>query len=96
MYVGYRTKPVRRRAVGEIRLEKSELSFRPLKGETLHFPVGEIEGVNVQIGECLEFYHGKVLYRFVSKERRVSGYKWMLAVETLQRQLGLSQPDEAI
>ncbi|HUX22751.1 MAG TPA: lysophospholipid acyltransferase family protein [Spirochaetia bacterium] len=96
MYVGYRTKPVRRRAVGEIRLETRELSFHPLKGEILRFPLGEIEGANVQIGECLEFYHGKVLYRFVSKERRVSGYKWMLAIEALQRQLGLSRPDEAI
>lgn len=85
MYVGYRRKPVRKRAIGDIRLDRNELRFKSQNGSSQSFALSEIEGINVQIGECLEFYHRKVLYRFVSKDRSVSGYKWMLAVEILQR-----------
>ena len=91
LFVGYRAKPVRRRSVGGLQLGIDGIRFANQRGDTLYFPLAEIEGVNVQIGECLEFYHRKILYRFVSKDRSVSGYKWMVAVETLQRLSGIQE-----
>lgn len=91
LFVGYRTKPVRRRAVGALQLGIDGIRFTDQRGNTRYFPLAEVEGVNVQIGECLEFYHRKILYRFVSRDRSVSGYKWMVAVETLQRLAGIEE-----
>lgn len=90
MYVGYRTKPVQKRSVGDIVLFPSAFEFKAENGNGMRFPLSEIDGVNVQIGERLEFYHRKVLYRFLSASRSISAFKWMSAVQILQRRLGLS------
>lgn len=96
LYVGHRTKPVRRRAIGRLSLYSDSLEFAPIHREPQRFPLSEVEGINVQIGERLEFYQGRVLHRFVSRDRSTSAYKWMCAVQILKRLTGLSTAEAAM
>lgn len=96
MFVGYRTKPVRRRASGKLTLYPHLIDFSSTNGASMRFPLDDIDGINVQIGEHLEFYRRKVLYRFQSKDRSVSAYKWMCAIEILQRLSGPIPSQQAI
>ncbi len=96
LYVGYRVKPVRKKALGDLLLYPDRIEFRASGGATFHFPLNEVDGVNVQLGERLEFYHGRVLHRFVPKGRSVSGLKWMCAVEILRRLNGYAESEAAL
>lgn len=96
LYVGYRTKPVRRRSTGRLSLYSDSIEFDPRHGTSQRFPLSEVDGINVQLGERLEFYHGRVLHRFVAGDRSTSAYKWMCAVQILKRLIGLSPAGAAI
>lgn len=96
MFVGYRTKPVRRRASGSLALYSHLVDFSSTNGASMRFPLGDLDGINVQIGEHLEFYRRKVLYRFQSTGRTVSAYKWMCAIQILQRLSGRVSSQQAI
>jgi 1-acyl-sn-glycerol-3-phosphate acyltransferase len=80
--VGYRSRTPRRYTVGSMALFTDRVEVRAEK--PIAFPVGEIEGVNVQIGERLEYYHRNVLYRFECPGRSASAMKWMAAIEILK------------
>lgn len=81
---GFRARPLKRLYFGDMRLFADRIEFKPLVRGSVLFPLSEIEGVNVQIRERLEFYHRNVLYRFHAGRRIVSAYKWMVAIQILQ------------
>ncbi|HUZ18189.1 MAG TPA: lysophospholipid acyltransferase family protein [Spirochaetia bacterium] len=85
LHVGYRTNPPRYRAAGRMTLYRDRIEFEGARGDNLTFPMEEIEGTNVQIGEHLEFYHRNILYRLTSRDRSLSAFKWMSAIEILKR-----------
>ncbi len=92
---GFRARPLRRLHFGDMSLFSDRIEFDTLIRGTLVFPIREIEGVNVQIRERLEFYFRNVLYRFHSGRRVVSAYKWMTAIQILQQLLTGSSSSEA-
>lgn len=51
--------------------------------QTLTFPLQQIEGMNVQNNEHLEFYVDMSLYRISPTSRRTNTYKWNYAVRFL-------------
>ncbi|MBI9103105.1 MAG: 1-acyl-sn-glycerol-3-phosphate acyltransferase [Spirochaetales bacterium] len=53
--------------------------------EVKTFSVHELSGINVQNREILEFYHDNTLYSIKSREKKVSAYKWIKALEYLQK-----------
>ncbi len=92
---GFRARPLKRLHFGDMSLFHDRIEFKTLIRGTLVFPIREIEGINVQIRERLEFYFRNVLYRFHSGRRIVSAYKWMTAIQILQELLTGSSSSEA-
>ena len=48
------------------------------------FPINEIEGINVQNKEKMEFYYDNVLYRVSFESPRANSYKYLRAIHVLQ------------
>lgn len=84
LYQGQRRNPLKKHHFGNLGLYIDRLEFRSLKGDRLRFPIAELEGINVQDGERLEFYHGDSVYRFSFTGERVSAYKWLNALFLLK------------
>jgi 1-acyl-sn-glycerol-3-phosphate acyltransferase len=51
----------------------------------LQAPVSALIGINIQNREILELSHGGALYSIRDRGRRFSAYKWMVALDFLQR-----------
>jgi 1-acyl-sn-glycerol-3-phosphate acyltransferase len=86
---GYRTQKLKEFHTGRIVLYRDRMVLDPDKGVPFEFPISEIEGINTQDQERMEFYHKNVLYRFSFDSRRSSIYKWVRALELLQEILQL-------
>ena len=83
IYKGYRSDAMIDRELGTLSLFRSRVIFEGKSGSTTEFPISSIAGVNVQTHEEMEFYHGGLLVHFQFVEP-VSGYKWMMAINTLR------------
>jgi len=83
---GYKSQPLEFRAQGRLSLSTHELSMDTSdgRGTPLSFRVEEIEGINVQNSEFLEFYYQGSLYQVTILARQGNSYKWNLAVRHLQ------------
>ncbi len=82
---GYKSSPLERLATGRLELYADRILLVPDNGsEPLAFPHAEIEGMNVQNSEHLEFYVRGTLYRITSTDRRGNTYKWLITVQHLQ------------
>jgi|GEM_PF-386475 1-acyl-sn-glycerol-3-phosphate acyltransferase len=57
------------------------------KNIILKFPILEMDGVNVQDKEILEFYYKNELYRIYYKNKRISIYKWLLFILSIKKLL---------
>lgn len=84
LYVGYRVRPPKLRGRGSMALHPESVEFRSSGGEPFSFSIAEIEGINVQVGERLEFYYRNVLYRVAAEDSSVSAFKWMSAIDILK------------
>ncbi len=60
-------------------LSKDGLIVTSVEGEKLHFEIEKMKGVNVQVGEKLEFFYEDLIYR-MDFPGIVSSYKWYMAI----------------
>ncbi len=77
LWFGYKSSPLRKEAAGSVELLSNELRFRSDEGTVYRFPAEKLEGLNMQGGNNLEFYYGKVLHRINFTNPRVSCYKYL-------------------
>ena len=84
---GYRTRPLKRINTGRAYLTLQGVEFHTTIGKRFFFPIEEIMGENVQMGEKFEFYHQTTLFRLDFINPRVSSYKWYQAVFLLHQKL---------
>ena len=89
---GYRSDPLKKLHIGKLALFNDRIELYPLKGGYIAFDIQNIEGINVQNKEGLEFYYDEILYRFDFIGRRVSAFKWMYCVKKIQM-MDLEQRD---
>ena len=83
---GFKSQPLEFRGLGRMSLTIDRLSLDASfgKGRSYSFEVRDIEGINVQNGEFLEFYYRGSLYQVTIVTRGGNSYKWNLAVRHLQ------------
>jgi 1-acyl-sn-glycerol-3-phosphate acyltransferase len=84
---GYKTLPLKAIGLGRLDLDPQAVRFHRHDGETWVFPVAEIEGINVQNNEHLEFYAYNNLYRVSSTTPRGNTYKWDVAVRHIRARM---------
>ncbi|MCX8058707.1 MAG: 1-acyl-sn-glycerol-3-phosphate acyltransferase [Spirochaetes bacterium] len=75
---GYRLKKAKFLTKGFLNISFFNFTIKDLENKTSNFPLFELEGINVQDKEILEFYHENNLYRIFFKNKRISVYKWLL------------------
>lgn len=78
--------PLKKQAHGDLKLWKDRLEFLPDKGESLVFPLNELEAPSLFKQQRFEFYHQGVLYRFHFDSPRDSAYKWFRFLEDMTGQ----------
>ncbi len=83
---GFKSQPLEFRGIGTLSLYLDRLTLDTTdgRGDSLTFEVDEIEGINVQNSEFLEFYYRGSLYQVKLLNRGGNSYKWNLAVRHLQ------------
>lgn len=81
--IGYKSLPLKELAKGEMQLFPGELRLLGA-GETLTFSIAEIEGMNIQNNERMEFYYRDELYKVTLADPRGCTYKWDVATKYLQ------------
>ncbi len=81
---GFKTQPLDEVGVGTVRLHPDRLVFDVPGAEEISFAVRDIEGINIQNNEKLEFYVADDLFRLTTVDPRGNTYKWLKAVEFLQ------------
>lgn len=84
LHVGFKTNPLEHAGRGRLLLYLDRVEFRPSDDEDYSFPIPNIEGLNVQEDEKLEFYYKNTLFRIDSENERTSMYKWFLCISKLQ------------
>jgi 1-acyl-sn-glycerol-3-phosphate acyltransferase len=81
---GYRRRPLSRLESGSAALYPDGILVKTRKRGEILFSIDRIEGVNVQNGEKLEFYHGGELFRIEFRDPRASSFKWERALGLLK------------
>jgi 1-acyl-sn-glycerol-3-phosphate acyltransferase len=83
---GYKSQPLEFRGLGRLSLTTDQLQLDASsgKGQSYSFRIADIEGINVQNSEFLEFYYAGSLYQLKILARGGNSYKWNLAVRHLQ------------
>jgi 1-acyl-sn-glycerol-3-phosphate acyltransferase len=84
VWSGCGTGAMKRTMYGALSVFTDRLEFHGVNSRRLAFPLDEIQGVNVQLGEVMEFYFNDILYAFRFKHIWISGYKWMVAINILR------------
>jgi len=84
MLEGKRNKPLKKMHIGTVSMFSDRISFLTGSGDVMAFHIPDIESINVQSGERLEFFYGGKLLRFRFLSKLVSAYKWLAAVLLLQ------------
>jgi hypothetical protein len=68
-------------------LFRDHLLFLDTDGEALSFPFKDVLGINMHNDEKMEFYYQDSLFRFDSRNKRISLYKWYQTIRMLQEQV---------
>ncbi|TVQ38269.1 MAG: hypothetical protein EA384_09770 [Spirochaetaceae bacterium] len=83
--IGYKSSPLEPFARGRLQMHADRIILLPEDGAApVVFLLSDIEGINVQNSEHLEFYARGSLYRVTIADRRGNSYKWHLTVRHLQ------------
>ena len=94
---GFKSLPLRSLGAGSLELYSDRLCFvDEATGRRWDFSMGEIEGVNVQNNENLEFYHRESLFRIKNRNRRGNSYKYYAAVRHLRSRTAEVDEDAAV
>lgn len=84
IWKGYRRDPLQKLVSGELKLTCDGVECIPKGAEPVVFPIDKITGVNVQLGEYIEFYQGESMYSVRFAEPWASGLKWMVGINILK------------
>jgi len=84
---GDRYKPVKEVSIGRISIDSNNFYYKSKEGDDLIIPIDQMDGLNLQVKNQLDFYYNNKLYRFSFKGSTASPYKWFKALESLQRDL---------
>jgi len=84
LLVGYRSRRLKKLHTGKAQFTRSSLIFSTTVGKEKEFPISELEAVNVQDKEKLEFYHQGKLYRLNFLNPRASSLLWHRAIRGVQ------------
>jgi len=87
--------PLRKVAVGTLRLWQDRLEYQTERGETLIFPLEELDAPSIFKQQKLEFYHNRVLYRFHYKHPWDSAQKWLSFIEILREAVSAGTAETA-
>jgi hypothetical protein len=68
---------------GKLALNASSLILQPEKGSPISFDIAVIEAPGVLKWNYFEFYVGMTVYRARFDDKKVSGYKYAVALELL-------------
>ncbi|MFD2043525.1 lysophospholipid acyltransferase family protein [Ornithinibacillus salinisoli] len=60
------------------------LCYQDNNGKQYHFPIQDIEGINIHLHHKLDFFLKNKLYRIVFYHPRTSAYKWLKTIQFLQ------------
>lgn len=90
-HTGYKSDKLKHLVDGSLQLNRSSLSDELIisnsSGDVVRsFPLSELNGINIQNKEILEFYYQSTLYTIRGKIKRFSAYKWLNVVEYLVRE----------
>ena len=83
-YSGGKSHPLELLHTGSLYLYCDRIVFTSPEGGNYSFELSEINGLNVQYNDQMEFYHKKVLYRFGRDNGSISAYKWVMALGILK------------
>jgi 1-acyl-sn-glycerol-3-phosphate acyltransferase len=81
--IGYKTLPLKELTRGRMELHPGEIRINGEEKRYL-FPLREVEGMNIQNNERMEFYFRDDLYKVTLEDPRGCTYKWDLAIKYLQ------------
>ncbi|ADK79486.1 1-acyl-sn-glycerol-3-phosphate acyltransferase [Sediminispirochaeta smaragdinae] len=84
LLTGYRAQRLKKLKTGRALFSRDTLYFRTTLREGFSFPVNELEAVNVQDKEKLEFYHKGMLFRLNFVSSRASALLWYRAITGVQ------------
>ncbi len=88
---GKRMKPFLNNAGITLSVEKMTILDKNGK-DIISFRVKDLHAVNVQNKEKLDFYYDSILYNIFDKKKRFSAYKWLVAIQQIQRLAGTNAP----
>jgi hypothetical protein len=91
--IGYRDRPLEPAGYGRLTLFADRVEFQSKRSDSFTFPIADIRGQNVQVRERVEWYFKQRVYVFGSRKSRLSGLKWLAAVNFLQ-DLALPEEDQ--
>jgi len=84
--LGHKLDPLVQYKKGKLCLYLDRFQVVPETGETEVIPLDEIVGAQVLKAQIFEFYRNGTLYHFQFPDKRISGYKYMLAVQKIRPQ----------
>lgn len=84
---GERYKPLKEVSIGRISINNINFHYKPIGGELITVPIEQMDGLNIQVKNQLDFYYKNELYRFSFKKSTASPYKWFKALEISQKDL---------
>ncbi len=87
LWTGFKSTPLKKETSGIVELHSGELLFRGSDGTVYRFLSSDLEGLNMQGGNNLEFYHANKLYRINFSDPRVSSYKYLRGLLLLRKEL---------
>jgi len=86
-HTGFKSRKPRFLAAGSMQLRSDEIiMFNNRKKVLKIIPIQNLSGINVQNKEILDIYFENVLYIVRDPGRRFNAYKWLKAVDYLQRE----------
>ncbi|MBI9108506.1 MAG: 1-acyl-sn-glycerol-3-phosphate acyltransferase [Spirochaetales bacterium] len=94
-HTGFRSRKLRFLSNGCMRLTPTNITMLNGNGKVLKtIPLRNLSGLNVQNKEVLDFYFENVLYTVRDRNNHFSSFKWLTAVDYLQREkLRMNLPD---
>lgn len=84
---GERYKPLKKVSIGRIAITNISFIYKPTEGELITIPIDQMDGLNLQVKNQLDFYYKNELYRLSFKKSKASPYKWFKVLEILQKDL---------
>lgn len=80
---GYKFDPLETLTRGQMSLFIDRFVITSEDGKQFVFPIQELDGVQVLLANRFEFYYQNTLYKFEFESPRISGYKYLCAIQKI-------------